>query len=265
ADAVPGVEAGHLVGVLVDVPAIRRADEVPAVDVVGVALAVVIAAVAGDLVLVDPEVGAQVVVRRVDPGVDDADHDGPPRLLVRQQLAVRPLDAGAVDAVAAGILQPPAVGRRGRGVRRAGGPGGRVVACGPGLRRGGLRGARGPFRCDAGRSSPGPGGWAGADPDEGGEEQQGQWPHEASLQRQGQGRTSTARATRGGGNTCTGQGGAGAIPGRPRAAAAPWAAAPTTCARGGGAVFPAPGPRPERSLRGRSAAVVPGLDGKLCR
>ena len=49
-------------------------DEVPAVHVVDVTVAVVVDAVAGDLAGVDPQVGGQVGERRIDARVDDGDH-----------------------------------------------------------------------------------------------------------------------------------------------------------------------------------------------
>ena len=51
-------------------------DEVPAVDVVDVAVVIVVEVVVGDFVGVDPEVGGQVGVGEVHAGVDDGDDDG---------------------------------------------------------------------------------------------------------------------------------------------------------------------------------------------
>src|SRR5262249_24139846 len=81
-------------------------DEVPAVDVVDEAVAVVVDAVAGDLARVGPDVGGEVGVVVVDAGVDDRDDDaaargdGVPRL--------GGVDVGVGDAAGLpGVVQAP--------------------------------------------------------------------------------------------------------------------------------------------------------------
>jgi hypothetical protein len=72
------------------------ADRVPAVDVVHVTVPVVVHAVARDVVRVRPQVGDEVGVRHIDPGVDDRDRDRPaaaeaPRALRAHHPVVREL------------------------------------------------------------------------------------------------------------------------------------------------------------------------------
>ena len=70
-------------------------DEVPAVDVVDVAVAVVVDAVAGDLTGVGPDVGLQVGMVEVDTGVDYCHHDR------RVAQRMRP-GTGGIDPVGTG-------------------------------------------------------------------------------------------------------------------------------------------------------------------
>ena len=51
--------------------------EVPAVHVVHIAVVVIVDAVAGDLVLVDPESAGEILVGGVHTGVDQGDHHVP--------------------------------------------------------------------------------------------------------------------------------------------------------------------------------------------
>ena len=83
-------DTGHVGAVAVVVHAVAPArDDVHAVVVVHVAVAVVVAAVAGGLLLVDPHVVPQVPVGEVHAGVDDSHHD-----------------AGVATRVFAVLLQP---------------------------------------------------------------------------------------------------------------------------------------------------------------
>src|SRR5690606_29827577 len=114
---VPALEAGaaggHLAGdlerVVLDVPPVGPADEVPAVDVVGVAVAVVVEAVAGHLVVVGPDAPGEVLVRHVHAAVDHGHDDG--------ALGFEPLQFGvglsegeAVDAVGVAVEGVPHLG-----------------------------------------------------------------------------------------------------------------------------------------------------------
>src|SRR5690606_19882599 len=123
AELAGGDEAGHLVGVLVHLAAVRAADEVPAEAVIHVAVAVLVLAGVRDLALVDPDVVLQVLVLDVDPGVDDRHDDGARRLPAREKLFVGAAHAGADHAVPLAVEEPPLVGggeRRGRRPGRLG-------------------------------------------------------------------------------------------------------------------------------------------------
>ena len=79
---------------------VRAGDEVPAVDVVDVAVAVVVDAVARDLAGVGPDAAGQVGVVQVDAGVEHGDdRRGAPR---RDAPGL-----GGVDVHVLGVVQPP--------------------------------------------------------------------------------------------------------------------------------------------------------------
>ena len=82
-------------------------DEVPAVDVVYEAVVVVVDAVAGNFAGVGPDVGCQIRVRKVDSGVDHADHDAPRS--GGDIPGLRRMDVGADHAVAVdgGVVEAP--------------------------------------------------------------------------------------------------------------------------------------------------------------
>ena len=102
-----------------DVSAVRRAvalhvvvivEKVPAADVVDVAVAVVVDAVAGDLARVDEDVGREVGVRVVDAAVDDRDDGALPgraRLPGAVGVDVGIGDAAAGSPVITGVFEPP--------------------------------------------------------------------------------------------------------------------------------------------------------------
>ncbi len=113
-------QARQLQGVVLQVAA-RAAQEAPPVDVVDVAVAVVVDAVAGDLALVDPQDGRQVGVLDVDAGVQDRDDDLARRLVGQDGVGVGQADAD--DAVDVAVEQVP-VGRDGVAVRGGLGEGG---------------------------------------------------------------------------------------------------------------------------------------------
>ena len=113
----PGVETRDLERVVLDLFPVLSADEIPAVDVIGVPVVVVVAAVAGDLLGVRPEVGLEADVRGVDPAVDHGDEHGPFRLLAREELALGAARTDADDAVGADVEQLPVSRRFGEGCR----------------------------------------------------------------------------------------------------------------------------------------------------
>ena len=94
------------------------ADEVPAVHVVGVAVVVVVLAVAGDLFRVRPEVRPEPDVRGVDAAIDHGDDDRALRLLPGEQLALRLPRADADDPVRRRVQHLPVA--RGFGDSRGG-------------------------------------------------------------------------------------------------------------------------------------------------
>ena len=94
----PAIETRDLEGVVVHVLAVLAADEVPAVQIVDVAIVVVVATIAEDFLRVRPEIGAQVDVRGIDAAVDDGDEYGA-RRASRRVAHARALGADAGNAV----------------------------------------------------------------------------------------------------------------------------------------------------------------------
>src|SRR6185503_12091395 len=101
-----GVQARDLEGVMVHVAALA-ADEIPTSDVVDVTVVVVVAAVAGNLLGIGPEIRAHVDVGRVDAVIDDGDEHRASGLTSGEQLATRTLGADARHTIRVLVEQLP--------------------------------------------------------------------------------------------------------------------------------------------------------------
>ena len=118
------VESRDLELFVADVLAVRPTDEVPAEDVVDVAVPVVVDAVPGRLARIPPEIVAQVDVRGVDATVDHGHHHGPGGRASGEELFVGTRRAHTGHAIGGEVHELPRVRRR-RGQRRVCGLGGR--------------------------------------------------------------------------------------------------------------------------------------------